>query len=224
MGSMSLRLRALGALVCVAALLAAPSLAHAAPGATKKNAGKKEYPLLVLAPRFLVGHITAGEKHEVLEGGTLMVEKTGRFLGVGGDLDLRIRFFRFVYGNVRFAALGNVLRDSPYSTLLYPAAGVGVYSRLAFLRLEYLHLIPLGAGKYRSAGNEEIVHERWKPYAGALTGGLRLRFGNDRVKGELTAGMVIGPSRRFTDPLDERERALTFTFLTGLGVSFDLVK
>jgi hypothetical protein len=205
-------------------LLALPSIAHAGKKRESKGEQKKEYPRLIVGVHGMTGHVTAGEKHEELDGSVLLVDKTGRFLGLGGSADLRIRFWKFVYGNVRFGAFGNVLRESPFHTLLYPAAGIGIYSRLAFLRLEYLHLIPLGAGEYRSAGNEERVRERWKPYAAALTGGVRLPLGTERIKGELTAGMVLGPSRRFSDPLDERDKALSFSFLAGLGLSFDVLK
>jgi hypothetical protein len=207
--------------------LSIPSRALAlAPEATESTTSSPApvFPRLTIAVHGLIGHYAHGETACQLGVDVALCKDTGRFLGLGGDLDLRVSLWRWIGLNVRLSSLGQVLKDSPYDGLLAPAAGLGVYSDAAFIRVEYLHMVPLGDGLFTAAGTSQRVEETWRAPAGALSGGARIGLGHERWRAEIIAGVVLGPKRVRTYPQTKNEDDFVISFQLGVGASFDLIR
>jgi hypothetical protein len=184
-----------------------------------------KFPRLVLAVHGALGPHSTGEESCIQQGSRVLCDRTGRFLGAGGAVELRVRLVKFFYAHARFLAVGNAFGRGDaalHDGLLAPAAGLSLMSDLALLRLEFLAPFTLGDSRYRAAGTTKIATERWGRAAGGLSIGARLRF-YDRVRGELTAGFQIGPDTDRDTPTDQDRSGPLITFSVGLGTAFDLV-
>lgn len=210
----------------VAAPVAASEPETEAPNAQKPKADAPVYPRLVLGVHGVLGPHSAGEEVCGQEGSVIRCDHTGRFLGAGGDLDLRVRMHRFLYASVRFFALANAFGRKPESLhdgLLAPAAGLAIMTDLALVRLEFVAPFALGDGTYRAPASDAVATEKWGHAAGILSLGARLRF-HERVRGELTAGVQVGPGVDRSSPANGDKKGPLVSFQVGLGCSFDLVR
>ena len=99
----------------------------------------------------------------------------------------------------------------------------GLYGRLAFIRAEYLFMMPLGDETFEAPlTSERAGRAEWSRSAGMISGGLRYRF-HDRMVGEGWAGLVVGP-REERELFGQTERRTLVSFVAGLGLAFDLVE
>ncbi|HEY8377707.1 MAG TPA: hypothetical protein VIK91_14525, partial [Nannocystis sp.] len=97
-------------------------------------------PRLMLAGGPVFGPHAPGEATCQVRDGAQRCEHTGNFFGVGGNLELRVRLVGPLYLHGRGAVIGNT-RPRPYGVhkgLVDLGLGLGVYSRLAFIRIEYM--------------------------------------------------------------------------------------
>lgn len=183
-------------------------------------------PRLVLAGGPLFGPHAAGESTCQVRGGAQRCEHTGNFFGVGANLELRVRLVGPLYIQGRGAVVGNV-RPRPYGVhrgLVDLGLGLGVYSRLGFIRIEYMFVPTLGPDTYRPPFyDQQAGRDVWTRSAGMLSGGVRKYF-TPRLAGELWAGIMVGPrSRRTTLQEDAGIDRILVTFLASVGISFDLI-
>jgi len=186
-----------------------------------------EYPRLVVAGHLAAGPHSPGEDSCTLIERQTICDQTGSFFGVGGSAEVRGRLWRFVYAHGRIHTVGNISgrwKPSPiYDGLVMPGVGVGLYAPFAFFRVEGLVPITWGSGIYRAADTTDPAAERWGYFAGSATGGLRLRLA-DRWRAEVFGGFMLGPKARRDSPnTDFLTERLLFTFVLGLGVSFDAI-
>jgi hypothetical protein len=183
------------------------------------------FPRLEVGVHGALGPHAIGEEDCVPQGSSVECERTGRFLGAGGSIDLRARLYRFVYAHARLLAVGNAFgsgRSALYDGLLAPAAGIGISSGLALLRAEVSTPFALGSARYRAAGTSVDAIERWGHVAGGLHAGVRLRL-HDRVRGELLGGLVVGPRTEGVSAAGATRDGLIVSFSVLLGTSFTLV-
>jgi len=150
----------------------------------------------------------------------------GRFLGLGGTLELRARAVGPLYVHLRGLLVGNIAAadQAVHRGLGGAGFGLGAYARLGFVRAEYLALDTLGPPTYTPPfGAAGAATDTYGHHAALLSGGARLPYGA-RANLELWGGALIGPraTRVTTTPTEDNQRVL-FTFLLGLGLSFDLI-
>ncbi|MEZ4449818.1 MAG: hypothetical protein R3B09_10105 [Nannocystaceae bacterium] len=205
-------------------LALAPARAHARPG----DAAPAPRPRLMLAAGPMIGPRVPGEVACQQQGGTEVCEHTGRFFGVGGDLELRVQAIGPLYVQTRGILVGNAKprRDRVHAGLGGVGLGLGAYSRLAFIRLEYLVLATFGPNTYRPPYTSDADGGRdvWGHSAGSLTGGVRLPAAR-RTAIELWVGLLVGPRSNRTSVTDELSGPRTIvSFTAGLGFSFDLIE
>lgn len=183
-------------------------------------------------PRFsvaagpLFGPHAHGEASCQSRGGASLCEHTGNFLGVGVNLELRGQLIGPLYLQGRGLLVGNV-RPRPYGVytgLGGLGLGLGAYSRLAFIRVEYLFLPTLGPSTYRPPFyDKEAGRDVWGRSAGMVSAGVRKYF-TPRLAGELWAGLMLGPHRKRTSLSEEAaEDQILVTFLASVGLSFDVI-
>lgn len=187
-----------------------------------------DYPRLVVAGHFAAGPHSPGEDSCTLIERQTVCDQTGSFFGLGGSAEVRGRLWRFIYAHGRIHAVGNISgrwKPSPiFDGLVMPGAGVGLYAPFAFVRVEGMVPITFGSGIYRAADTTDPATERWGYFAGSLTAGLRLRLA-ERWRGEVFGGFELGPRAYRDSPnTDFRAERLLFTFVLGLGVSFDVLE
>ncbi len=211
----------------MAALCLASAPALAAPPEKAAGDTPPKRPRLVLAGHFMLGPHESGDEACRVEGGVTICDRTGRFFGLGGSAELRLKLFRVLYLHGRFAGLANVVRTpSPlYDGALQAGGGLGVYGNMIFARGEVFVPVPLGGPEYRPAGRlEGVATDEWGPVAGNITTGLRFRVAK-RWRIEPMVGLVIGPRATRTDPLEDgpKDRVI-LSFLAGVGMSFDVLK
>lgn len=203
-----------------------PPPASRPPAKKAETNGAQRFPRLVLAVHGTLGPHSVGEETCRERGSSVLCDRTGRFLGAGGSLSLRVRFYKFVYGHVRFMALGNAFGqdlEDLHDGLLAPAAGIDLMSEFALLRVEFAAPFTLGSSRYRAPGVSTLATETWGHAAGSLAIGARLPF-HERVRGELTAGVWVGPGiNRETPTAEGDQKGPVISFQIGLGTAFDLV-
>lgn len=183
------------------------------------------FPRLVLSVHGTLGPHSVGEETCRQQGSAFACDRTGRFLGIGGAVGFRIRLYKFIYANLRFNGQANAFgtkEETLHDALLTPSAGIMLMSDLAFLRAEFLAPITIGDDQYRAPGTTQRATETWGHAAGGLALGARLRF-HDRIRGELTAGVQVGPGVDRDTPTEGDRKGPLVSFQVGLGTSFDLV-
>jgi hypothetical protein len=150
-------------------------------------------------------------------------ETKGSFLGLGGQIELRVRLWRMIQAHARGLAVGNVARDKVHRGLAGAGLGVGLGGRRAFGRAEYLLLGTFGDDHFEPPFFEgEVGTDTWGHHAGMVSVGFRQPLPH-RLAAELWGGLVIGPrSVRTISDMTPEERVLT-TFLVGLDVSWDVL-
>lgn len=183
-------------------------------------------PRLVIAGGPLFGPHAPGESTCQTSDGVQRCEHTGNFFGVGANLELRARAVGPLFFHARGAVIGNV-RRRPYGVhkgLVDVGLGFGVYSRLAFIRVEYMFVPTFGPNTYLPPFyDKQAGRDVWGKSAGMISGGVR-KYLTPRLAGELWGGLVIGPhSKRTTLQEDAGVDRILVTFLVSLGVSFDLI-
>ena len=165
-------------------------------------------------------------------------DRAGRFLGLGGTLELRARLHKILYAHARFLGVGNAIGHKPvFGGLLAPGLGLGVYGKLAFIRGEYMFYVPVGGKNCTTLdpsgaefcdafevpfGSDEAGEAIWSAHAGLISGGLRYRL-KPRMVGELWGGLVVGPRERRL-LFDQAETRTLTSFLVGVGLAFDVVQ
>lgn len=150
----------------------------------------------------------------------------GNFLGTGVTIELRAQLFKALYLHVRGVLVGNV-RPRPYavhSGLGGGGIGLGAYSRLAFIRGEYMLIPAFGPNTYVPPFyNKEVGRDDYGLHAGMISGGLH-KYVSPRTAIEGWAGFIVGPSsQRQTISEQASEKRLLLSFMLNFGVAFDLV-
>jgi len=209
------------------ALASEPSAA-ATPAPTSARVAEISPPMprLTLSAGFIFGPHAKGEAAcQAVEGGT-ECRHNGNFLGAGATIELRAQLYKPLYLHVRGLLVGNV-RKRPYavhSGLAGGGIGLGAYSRLAFIRAEYMLLPTLGPDSYVPPFySKPEARDDYGLHAAMLSGGLH-KYVSPRVALEGWAGLVIGPSsRRTTLDAQANEKRVLISFMINLGLSFDVL-
>jgi hypothetical protein len=149
----------------------------------------------------------------------------GTFLGAGAQTELRVRVWRPLYAHARVLAVGNAARREPVHAGAWGLGlGVGVYSRYAFGRAEYLFVDAFGDDHFRPPFFEgDVGRDVWQYHAGLFSIGARLPF-HQRLGAELWGGFMVGPRATREIPSEPTDRRLLLTFIVGLNMTFDLVR
>jgi hypothetical protein len=183
-------------------------------------------PRLTLSAGILFGPHAKGEAAcQAVEGGT-ECRHNGNFLGAGATIELRAQLYKPLFLHVRGLLVSNV-RKRPYavhSGLAGGGIGIGAYSRLAFVRAEYLLLPTLGGDSYVPPFYDKpVARDDYGLHAAMISGGIH-KYVSPRVAVEGWAGLVIGPSsRRTTIDAQANERRVLISFMLNLGLSFDVL-
>lgn len=183
---------------------------------------RRHYPRLVIAGGPIVGPHAQGNEECDSERGRC--ETKGSFIGVGAQVELRVRLWKLLYAHARGLTVGNVSpNDRIYRGLWGAGAGVGLQGRRAFGRAEYLFVGTFGDNHFEPPFYDgAVATDEWGHHAGMLSVGFRQPLPH-RMSAELWGGLVIGPRsvRRVPDNVPD-ERVLT-SFLVGLNVSWDVL-
>jgi hypothetical protein len=152
-------------------------------------------------------------------------EVAGTFLGVGAQTELRVRLWRPLYAHARVLAVGNAARREPvYAGAWGLGLGLGLYSRFAFGRVEYVFVDAFGDEHFRPPFfDSEVGRDRWGHHAGMLSVGARVPF-RQRLGAELWGGFMLGPRSTREIPGEADERRILPTFVVGVNMTFDLVR
>ena len=183
-------------------------------------------PRLTLSAGILFGPHAKGEAAcQAVEGGT-ECRHNGNFLGAGATIELRAQLYKPLYLHVRGLLVGNV-RKRPYavhSGLAGAGIGLGAYSRLAFIRAEYMLVPTLGSDHYVPPFYDKpAARDDYGLHAAMLSGGVH-KYVSPRVALEGWIGLVVGPSSRRTTVNEQaNEKRVLITFLLSLGLTFDLL-
>lgn len=208
---------------------AAPTPAAAAPApATSARAAEISPPMprLTLSAGVIFGPHAKGEADcQGVEGG-YECRHHGDFLGAGATIELRAQLYKPLYLHVRGLLVGNV-RKRPYaahSGLTGGGVGIGAYSRLAFVRGEYLLVPTLGSDRYIPPFYDKPdARDDFGLHAGMISAGIH-KYVSPRVALEGWVGLVVGPSsRRTTVNAQANERRTLVSFMVNLGLSFDVL-
>lgn len=183
-------------------------------------------PRLQLSAGLVLGPHAVGEGDCQNGDGYDQCQHRGNFLGAGATIELRAQLFKALYLHARGIMVGNV-RPRPYavhSGLAGAGLGLGAYSRLAFIRGEYLLLPAFGPSTYVPPFyNKQVARDDYGLHAGMISGGLH-KYVSARTAIEAWAGLVVGPSsHRQTITEQASERRVLISFMINLGMAFDLV-
>lgn len=212
---------------------ASPALASepppaAAPAPTSARAPEISPPLprLTLSAGFIFGPHAKGEADCQEADGGYECRHNGNFLGAGATIELRAQLYKVLYLHVRGLLVSN-LRKRPYavhSGLAGGGIGIGAYSRLAFVRAEYLLIPTLGSDHYVPPFYDKPdARDDYGLHAAMISGGVH-KYVSPRVAIEGWLGLVVGPSsRRTTVNSQADEKRVLVTFMLNLGLSFDVL-
>lgn len=183
-------------------------------------------PRLQLSVGAVFGPHALGEADCQSNDGISECQHRGNFLGAGATIELRAQLFKFLYMHARGVVVGNI-RKRPYavhSGLGGGGLGLGLYSRQAFIRGEYMLIPTFGPDTYVPPFfDKQVARDRYGFHAGMISGGIH-KYVSPRTALELWAGMVIGPSSRRTSLSEQvAEKRVLITFMVSVGVLFDLV-
>lgn len=158
--------------------------------------------------------------------GALECQHRGNFLGAGATIELRAQLYKVIYLHARGLVVGNV-RKRPYavhSGLAGGGIGIGVQSRLAFIRGEYLLIPAFGPDTYVPPFyNKQTSRDVYGLHAGMLSAGIH-KYVTPTTALELWGGLVVGPSaRRSTISADISEKRTLVSFMVSVGVVFDVL-
>jgi hypothetical protein len=183
-------------------------------------------PRLTLSAGFIFGPHAKGEADcQDVEGG-YECQHNGNFLGAGATIELRAQLYKLLYLHVRGLLVSN-LRKRPravHSGLAGGGIGLGAYSRLAFVRAEYLLVPTLGSDRYVPPFYDKPeARDVYGLHAAMLSAGVH-KYVSPRVAIEGWAGLVVGPSsRRTTVNMQADEGRVLVSFMINLGLSFDVL-
>ena len=132
------------------ALIAFLAMASMTASAANQGGRPPRRPRLMVAAGPMIGPRVPGESACQWQSGTRVCEHTGHFFGVGANLELRVRALGPLYMQGRGIVLSNVKPrpDGVHSGIAGFGLGVGAYSRLAFVRMEYLFVPTFGPATF----------------------------------------------------------------------------
>ena len=183
-------------------------------------------PRLQLSAGMVFGPHALGEADCQSNDGISECQHRGNFLGAGATIELRAQLFKFLYLHARGVVVGNV-RQRPYavhSGLAGGGLGLGVYSRLAFIRGEYMLIPAFGPETYVPPFyDKQVARDHYGLHAGMISGGIH-KYVTARTALELWAGFIIGPSAERTSlSMQVNEKRVLKPFMVSVGFVFDLV-
>lgn len=183
-------------------------------------------PRLTLAAGFVFGPHAQGEADCQSTDAGDQCQHNGNFLGAGATIELRAQLHKILYLHVRGLLVANV-RKRPYaahSGLVGGGIGLGVYSRLAFARAEYMLLPTLGGDNYVPPFYDKpVAKDEFDLHAGMISAGIH-KYVSPRVALEGWVGWVIGPRARRTSISDQvAENRVLMSFMVNLGLTFDVL-
>ena len=183
-------------------------------------------PRLQVAAGFLFGPHALGEADCQDNDEYSECQHRGNFLGAGANLELRAQLYSVLYLHVRGMVVGNI-RKRPYavhSGLAGGGIGLGAYSRLAFIRGEYMLIPAFGPDTYVPPFyDKQVARDVYGVHAGMISGGLH-KYVTPSLALEFWAGFVVGPSSRRTSVVEQvNEKRVLLTFLVSLGFTFDVL-
>ncbi len=183
-------------------------------------------PRLQLAVGFVLGPHASGEAGCQSSENFNGCQQAGNFLGGGATIELRAQLYKFLYLHGRGLLVAN-LRRQPHAVhrgLAGGGLGLGAYSRLAFVRAEYMLVPTLGPDTYVPPFYDKPEgRDRYGLHAGMLSAGVH-PYVSPRVALEFWGGLVVGPSsqRRSLSEEVAVDRVLV-SFLLNVGLVFDVV-
>ncbi|MBA3549700.1 MAG: hypothetical protein H0T76_24745 [Nannocystis sp.] len=183
-------------------------------------------PRLTLSAGFIFGPHAKGEADCQSVDGGYECRHHGDFLGAGATIELRGQLYKLLYLHVRGLMVGN-LRKRPravHSGLAGAGIGLGAYSRLAFVRAEYLLVPTLGGDQYVPPFYDKPeARDDYGLHAAMISAGVH-KYVSPRVAIEGWAGLVVGPSskRRTVNTQADEDRVLV-SFMLNLGLTFDVL-
>jgi len=197
-----------------------------APASARPTEISPPMPRLTLGAGFIFGPHAKGEAACQSISGSSECRHNGNFLGVGATIELRAQLYKPLFLHVRALVVSN-LRKRPqavHSGLAGGGMGIGAYSRLAFIRAEYMLLPTLGSDNYVPPFYDKpVARDDYGLHAAMLSGGLH-KYVSPRVAIEGWAGLVVGPSsRRTTIDAQANERRVLISFMLNFGLSFDVL-
>lgn len=206
--------------------IAGPPQVALAPSANVASEISPPRPRLQLSAGLVLGPHAVGEADCQSGGDFEECQHRGNFLGTGATIELRAQLFRALSLHVRGLLVGNV-RQRPYavhSGLAGGGIGIGAYSRLAFIRGEYMLIPAFGPSTYVPPFyNKQVGRDDYGIHAGMISGGLH-KYVSPRTAIEGWAGLVVGPtSNRQTLSDQTSEKRVLVSFMINLGIAFDLV-
>ncbi len=206
----------------------APAAATVTPTPASARVAEISPPLprLTLSAGFIVGPHAKGEADCQSADGGYECRHNGDFLGAGATIELRGQLYKLLYLHVRGLMVGN-LRKRPravHSGLAGAGIGLGVYSRLAFARAEYMLVPTLGGDHYVPPFYDKPeARDDYGLHAAMLSAGLH-KYVSPRVAIEGWAGLVVGPSsKRRTVNTQANEDRVLVSFMINLGLTFDVL-
>ncbi|GEM_PF-49576 len=207
--------------------LLGPSTASARPESspTQLAPPRPEPPRIVMAVGPILGPHEFGREDCRGSADIARCERGGVFLGLGGNIEARVKLVGLLYAHIRFVAAGNVTaRDRVYSAIVIPGFGLGVYHRLVFVRGEVMSTVALGSSTFVPPfETRPTARDEWGYVSGLISVGVRIPLWSAGGL-ELWGGPMIGPRARAYIPEQPVESRIKATFLAGVSVYFDVLK
>ncbi len=201
--------------------LAAIAWLAAAPGAELSPGQKaaRANPRVAIAGSLMAGPHAIGNQE--CRPQAAQCETRGGFFGLGTTAEVRVRLAGVFSMHARPWIVGNVAADKVFSGAVGGGVGLGAYGRRIFGRAEYVALHAFGDGRFTPPFFEgKVARDRWGNHAGMLAVGFRQPV-HERLRLELWAGPMIGPTSRRSFPDGTLDRRNLVTFMAGVGVAFD---
>ena len=197
-----------------------------APASTRVSEISPPMPRLTLSAGFIFGPHAKGEADCQSTDGGYECRHNGNFLGAGATIELRGQLYKLLYLHVRGLMVSN-LRKRPravHSGLAGAGIGLGAYSRLAFVRAEYLLVPTLGGDHYVPPFYDKLeARDDYGLHAAMISAGVH-KYVSPRVAIEGWAGLVVGPSsKRRTVNTQANEDRVLVSFMINLGLTFDVL-
>ena len=210
----------------VAPVVPVASSAPAAESSATNSEISPQRPRLQVAAGFLFGPHALGEADCQNNDEYSECQHRGNFLGAGATIELRAQLHKALYLHVRGLVVGNV-RKRPYAVhtgLAGGGLGLGAYSRLAFIRGEYMLIPAFGPDTYVPPFyDKQVARDVYGLHAAMISGGLH-KYVTPTMALELWAGFVVGPSSRRTSVVEQvNEKRVLLSFMVSLGLVFDVL-
>lgn len=151
-------------------------------------------------------------------------QHTGNFLGLGGTIELRAQLYRILFIHARGLLVGNLRQRGVHRGLAGGGIGLGVYSRFAFVRAEYMLVPTLGSSSYYPVFYDKpVARDTYGLHAGMVSAGVR-KYISGRSSLEAWGGLMFGPhSSRETISSEASEERTLITFMFSLAFTYDVL-